>query len=83
MKIFWFITFHIKTLIDSKPLSIGFNKIDRFIRIYDWTRYLILSGSEKYDAIYNKIRYLIGLKSDITYIFSPYFAKKYWLWIML
>ena len=32
-------------------------------------------GSEKYDAIYDGIRYLISLKSGITYFFSHYFAK--------
>ena len=32
-------------------------------------------GSEKYDAIYDRIRCLIKLKSGITYIFSHYFAK--------
>ena len=64
-----------KTLIDSKPLRIRFNKTDGFIRIYDSTRYLTLHGSEKYDAIYNRIRYLLSLKSGITYIFSHYFAK--------
>ena len=47
-----------KTLIDSKPLCIRFNKIDGFIRIYDGTGYLILLGSEKYDTIYNRIRFL-------------------------
>ena len=36
-----------KTLIDPKPLSIRFDKIDGFIRIYDGTRYLTLFGSEK------------------------------------
>ena len=30
---------------------------------------------ENYDAIYNRIRYLIGLKSSVTYIFSHYFVK--------
>ena len=64
-----------KSLIDSKPLRIRFDKIDGFIRIYDGTRYLTLFGSEKYDAIYNRIRYLISLKIDITYIFSHYFSK--------
>ena len=59
-----------KTLIDSKSLCIRFDKIDGFIRIYDGTRYLTLFDSEKYDAIYNRIRYLISLKSGITYIFS-------------
>ena len=64
-----------KTLIDSKPLGIRFNKIGGFIRIYDGTRYLTLFGSQKYDAIYNRIRYLISLKSGITNIFSHYFVK--------
>ena len=70
-------TFHIsyKTLIGSKSLRIRFDKIDGFIRIYDGTRYLTLFGSEKYDAIYDRIRCLISLKSGITYIFSHYFAK--------
>ena len=61
MKIFWFMTFHIKTLIDPKHLRFRFNKIDGFIRIYDETRYLTLFGSEKYDPIYNRIRYLIRI----------------------
>ena len=53
----------------------SFFKINRIIRIYDRTRYLTLLGSEKYQAIYNRIRYLISKKSGITYIFSHYFAK--------
>ena len=64
-----------KTLINSKPFRIRFFKIDGIIRIYDGTRYLTLFGSEKYDAIYNRIRYLIIQKSGITYIFSHTFAK--------
>ena len=36
-----------KSLIDSKPLRIRFNKIDGFIRVYDGTRSLVLFGSEK------------------------------------
>ena len=61
--------FHKKTLIGSKPLLIRFDKRDGSIRIYEGTRYLVLFGPEKYDAIYNRIRYLITLKSVITYIF--------------
>ena len=30
---------------------------------------------EKYDAIYDRIRYLISLKNGITYFFSHYFSK--------
>ena len=64
-----------KTLIDPRSLQIRFDKIDGFIRIYDKTRYLTLFGSENYDAIYNRIRYLVSLESSITYIFSHYTVK--------
>ena len=39
------------TLFGAKPLRIRFDKIDRLIRIYDGSKYLVLSGLEKYDAI--------------------------------
>ena len=64
-----------KTLIDPKVLCIRYFKINGIIRIFDGTRYLTLFGSEKYEAIYNKIRYVINQKSDITYICSHYFSK--------
>ena len=64
-----------KTLIGPKPLCVRFDNIDGFIRSYDGTRYLTLFDSEKYDTIHDRIRYLIILKSGITYIFSYYFAK--------
>ena len=63
-----------KSLIDSKPLCIRFNKIDGFIRVYGGTRYLVLFGSEKYFSIYNRIRYLINVKSEITYIIFHNYA---------
>ena len=63
-----------KSLIDSTPLLTRFNKTDGFIRIYDGARYLRLFGSEKYEAIYNRIRYKPSQKSGIIYIFSHYFA---------
>ena len=63
-----------KSLIDSTPLHIRFDKIDGFIRVYDGTRYLVLFGSEKYDSIYDRIRYLISVKSGITYIISHDYA---------
>ena len=62
-------------LVVSKPLRIRFDKTDGFIRIYDVTTYLTLFSSEKYDAIYDRIRCLISLKSGITCIISHYFAK--------
>ena len=67
-----------KTLIGSKPLRITFNKIDGVIRVCDETRYLVLFGAEKYDFIefiYNRIRYLIEIKSGITYVISHDYAK--------
>ena len=64
-----------KTLIGGKPLRSRFDKIDTFIRVYNENRYLILFGDEKYDFIYNRIRYLIGVKSGITDVFSHNYAK--------
>ena len=49
-------------------MHVRFDKIDGFIRIYDGTRYLVLFGPEKYDAIYNSIRYLVKAVSHITYL---------------
>ena len=72
IKIFWYITFH---LFSPKPLRIRFDKIYGFIRIYDATRYLISLGPEKFDVSYNRLRYLISLKSGITCIFSHYYRK--------
>ena len=59
-----------KDSIGPKPLRIRFDKVGRIIRFYDGTSYLTLFDSKKYDAIYNKVRYLISQKSGITYIFS-------------
>ena len=64
-----------KTLIGAKPLCIRFDKVDGFIAVYNGTRYLILSGGKKYDFIYNRVRYLAGVKSGITYIISHNYAK--------
>ena len=64
-----------ETFIGAKSLRIGFNKIDGFIRIYDGARYLLWFGSEKYDAIYKRIRYLISLYSSLEYVFSRYYVK--------
>ena len=50
-------------------------KIDVFIKIYDRSRYLTLYGFGNYDATYNKIRDLIGVKSCVTYVFSCYYAN--------
>ena len=43
MKIFWFMAFCTKqTVIGAKRLRIMLGKIDRFIRDYDETKYLVL-----------------------------------------
>ena len=76
MKIIYIITFCTKTnkiLIDSKPLRIRFDKIDGFIRV--GSRNLVLFGRGKHDSIYNRIRYIISAKSDITYITFHSYAK--------
>ena len=52
-----------------------FNKVDGFIRDYDGTKHLVLFRPEKHDAILDRIRYLSGLKSGITYVFSHNYAN--------
>ena len=64
-----------KTLIDPTVFRIRFDKTEGFIRIYYGTRYLTLLSSEKYDAIYNRIRYPVSLKSGIANILCHCFAK--------
>ena len=56
-------------------MRIRLDKIDGFTRIYDETKYLTLFGSEKHDAIYNRIRYLTIIKSGITDIYCNYYLK--------
>ena len=46
-----------------------------FIKVYDRTKYLVLVGSEKYDAIYSRIRHLKSQKSGITYAISKNYKK--------
>ena len=45
------------------------------MRDYDGTKYLLLFGLHKYDAIYDRFSCRIGLKSSITYVFSYNFWK--------
>ena len=59
----------------EKPLPIRFGKLDGFIKIYYGTRYLVLFGPGQYDAIYNRIRYLISEKGGITDSITYNFAK--------
>ena len=64
-----------KNLIGPKPLRIRFDKIYGFIKAYYGTKHLALLSSEKYDAIYNRMRYLICIKSGITDVFSQCYVK--------
>ena len=64
-----------KHLIDAKPGCIRFGKVDRFTRIYDRTRHLVLFGPEKHVVIYNRIRYLKSQKRGINYVYSLNYAK--------
>ena len=50
-----------KTFIFAESLCIIFDKVNVFIRDYGETKYLVLFETEKYDAIFHKIRYFIGL----------------------
>ena len=45
-----------KNLIDAKPLSIMFNKVDELLRDYGGTKYLVLFDPKKYDTNYDRIR---------------------------
>ena len=57
------------TLIGAKPVRIRFNKVNEFVRFYDWSRYLVLFGDEKYDFIYNRIKLFIRVKvGPISYL---------------
>ena len=56
-------------------MHIRFYKIDGFVRVYDGARYWVLFESKKYHFIYNRIRYLIDIKSGIAYLISHNYAK--------
>ena len=59
----------------SRVLCLIFDKVDGFISDYAGTEYLVMCSTEKYDTIFNRIRYFIGLNSGITYFFSYNYTK--------
>ena len=61
--------------ISSKSLSVRFDEIDGFIKTYDGIRYLVSFASERYNAIYKRITYLISEKSDIADSINHDFAR--------
>ena len=62
-------------MVGPKPLHIKFDKIDGFIRVCDGTRYLVLFGPEKYDVIFNRIRYPMGVKTGIRFVVSQNYTR--------
>ena len=54
-----------KTFMGRKSLRIRFNKINGFIKIYEGIRYLILYNYERYNAICDKMKYLLSEKSGV------------------
>ena len=50
-----------KNFICAESLCIIFDKVNVFIRDDGETKYLVLFETEKYDAIFHRIRYFIGL----------------------
>ena len=56
-------------------MHITFDQIDGFVRVYDGTKCIVLILAEKYDFIYNRTRYLKGVRSGTTYIISHNHAK--------
>ena len=64
-----------KNLISAKPLHNRFYQVDGFIKVYNGSRFLVLFRIKKYDAIYNRIWYLIGVKGSITYVFFSLLCK--------
>ena len=47
-----------------KPLRIRFDEVDGIIKIYDGSRCFVLLGPRIYNAIYDRIDYLVWEKSD-------------------
>ena len=64
-----------KTSAGAKPLSIRFDKINGFIKIYDGIRYLVLFDYGWCDKICNRIRSLISEKSGIADSINHNFAR--------
>ena len=56
-------------------MRISFDNVDEFITVFNGNRYLVLFDPEKYNAIYNRIRYPINEKNGVTYLISHTYAK--------
>ena len=58
-----------------KPLRIRFDEKDGFIKVDDGIRCLVLYGYKIYNAIDDRIKYLISKKSGITDSINHNFAR--------
>ena len=75
IKIFWLIMLYTK-LYGANPLRIIVDKVDGYIRKNDSTKCLALFHSnQKYARIFDRVRYLIMLKSNISDIYSHKYTK--------
>ena len=75
--------YHLLLLCKTKRYNKKFSEINGFTGTDDETRYLTFFGSEKYGAIYGRIRYIICLKSDITYFFLTILQKSNLILVIL
>ena len=69
----WYISY--KTFMGATPLHIRFDKVNGIIEIYHGSRCLELFGLRIYNAVYERIKYLISEKSDAKYIITHNFAR--------
>ena len=57
-----------------KTIRIMFDKVDRLIRVYNGATFWGVLDPEIYEAIYDRMRFLIGRKSSITCVISYNYA---------
>ena len=67
-------------MISARP-TCKVDEVDGLISAYNGTRYLVLFGPEKYDAIYNRIRSLKSQESGIIHVFL-YKNQNWFLWFI-
>ena len=75
-KLYYILIYNVacKTQYSTKPLHIIFDKVH--VRKYDGTEYLALFHSdEKYEKLFNKIRYLTMVKTNIPNVYSHIHIK--------
>ena len=65
-----------KILVNAKPMSIRFDKVNEFIRVYDGTTFSTLFELINYRAAFSKIRYFTRVKSGITSLTFHNYEKK-------